>query len=119
MFETMTTGEKALIGATAIGIAALVFHKPTRNAVGLSDGRRRKRNKDQRLNYATKQAIKEEEQGEGYFKYAKVKPKVTTRYSKGKWGDNRSRAKIIEVDGMDWVMVTPKRKYRRTKKQIF
>jgi hypothetical protein len=37
MLENMTTGEKALIGATAIGIAALVFHKPTRNAVGLSD----------------------------------------------------------------------------------
>jgi hypothetical protein len=40
MLENMTTGEKALIGATAIGIAALVFHKPTRNAVGLSDGKR-------------------------------------------------------------------------------
>ena len=40
MLENMTTGEKALIGATAIGIAALVFHKPTRNAVGLSDGRK-------------------------------------------------------------------------------
>jgi len=43
MLENMTTGEKALIGATAIGIAALVFHKPTRNAVGLSDGRRAKK----------------------------------------------------------------------------
>jgi uncharacterized membrane protein len=42
MLENMTTGEKALIGATAIGIAALVFHKPTRNAVGLSDGKRKK-----------------------------------------------------------------------------
>ena len=41
MLENMTTGEKALIGATALGIAALVFHKPTRNAVGLSDGKRR------------------------------------------------------------------------------
>jgi hypothetical protein len=41
MLENMTTGEKALIGATAIGIAALVFHKPTRNAVGLSDGKRK------------------------------------------------------------------------------
>ena len=40
MLNNMTTGEKALIGATAIGIAALVFHKPTRNAVGLSDGKR-------------------------------------------------------------------------------
>ena len=40
MLENMTTGEKALIGATAIGIAALVFHKPTRNAVGLSDRRK-------------------------------------------------------------------------------
>ncbi len=43
MLENMTTGEKALIGATAIGIAALVFHKPTRNAVGLSDGRKKPR----------------------------------------------------------------------------
>ena len=37
MLENMTTGEKALIGATAVGIAALIFHKPTRNAVGLAD----------------------------------------------------------------------------------
>ncbi len=43
MLENMTTGEKALIGATAIGIAALVFHKPTRNAVGLSDGKKKPR----------------------------------------------------------------------------
>jgi hypothetical protein len=43
MLENMTTGEKALIGATAIGIAALVFHKPTRNAVGLSDGKENKK----------------------------------------------------------------------------
>ena len=43
MLENMTTGEKALIGATAIGISALVFYKPTRNAVGLSDGRRKKK----------------------------------------------------------------------------
>jgi hypothetical protein len=43
MLENMTTGEKALIGATAIGIAALVFHKPTRNAVGLADRVKSKR----------------------------------------------------------------------------
>ena len=46
----MTTGEKALIGATAIGIAALVFHKPTRNAVGLSDRSRTKKTKDLKVN---------------------------------------------------------------------
>ncbi len=39
MLENMTTEEKVIAGITAVGIAALVFHKPTRNAVGLSDGR--------------------------------------------------------------------------------
>jgi len=42
MLENMTTGEKVIAGATAVGIAALIFHKPTRNAVGLSDGKKRK-----------------------------------------------------------------------------
>jgi ribosomal protein L31E len=42
MLENMTTEEKVIAGLTAVGIAALVFHKPTRNAVGLSDGRRSK-----------------------------------------------------------------------------
>ena len=37
MLENMTTGEKVIAGATAVGIAALIFHKPTRNVVGLSD----------------------------------------------------------------------------------
>ena len=37
MLENMTTEEKVIAGITAVGIAALVFHKPTRNAVGLSD----------------------------------------------------------------------------------
>jgi hypothetical protein len=40
MLENMTTEEKVIAGITAVGIAALVFHKPTRNAVGLSDGRK-------------------------------------------------------------------------------
>lgn len=42
MLDNMTTGEKVIAGATAVGIAALIFHKPTRNAVGLSDGKRGK-----------------------------------------------------------------------------
>ncbi len=37
MLENMTREEKVIAGITAVGIAALVFHKPTRNAVGLSD----------------------------------------------------------------------------------
>jgi hypothetical protein len=37
MLENMTTEEKVIAGITAVGIAALVFHKPTRSAVGLSD----------------------------------------------------------------------------------
>jgi hypothetical protein len=41
MLENMTTEEKVIAGITAVGIAALVFHKPTRNAVGLSDGKRK------------------------------------------------------------------------------
>jgi hypothetical protein len=40
MLENLTTGEKVIAGATAVGIAALIFHKPTRNAVGLADGRK-------------------------------------------------------------------------------
>ncbi len=47
MLENMTTEEKVIAGLTAVGIAALVFHKPTRNAVGLSDRRKREKyNKD-------------------------------------------------------------------------
>jgi len=42
MLENMTTEEKVIAGLTAVGIAALIFHKPTRNAVGLSDGKRKK-----------------------------------------------------------------------------
>lgn len=37
MLDNLTTGEKVIAGATAVGIAALIFHKPTRNAVGLAD----------------------------------------------------------------------------------
>jgi hypothetical protein len=40
MLENLTTGEKVIAGATAVGIAALIFHKPTRNAVGLADKRK-------------------------------------------------------------------------------
>jgi hypothetical protein len=43
MLENLTTGEKVIAGITAVGIAALVFHKPTRNAVGLSDGKENKK----------------------------------------------------------------------------
>ncbi len=46
MLENMTTEEKVIAGITAVGIAALVFHKPTRNAVGLSDRRKRKEKLD-------------------------------------------------------------------------
>ena len=56
MLENMTTGEKVIAGATAIGIAALVFHKPTRNAVGLSDRvRNKKTRKIARIYYANNQ----------------------------------------------------------------
>jgi hypothetical protein len=47
MLENMTTEEKVIAGITAVGIAALVFHKPTRNAVGLSDGKRKNKYPDE------------------------------------------------------------------------
>jgi len=37
MLDNLTTTEKVLTGAVAIGITALIFHKPTRNSIGLSE----------------------------------------------------------------------------------
>jgi hypothetical protein len=55
MLENMTTEEKVIAGITAVGIAALVFHKPTRNAVGLSDRMRAKGQYKSNLKYVIKQ----------------------------------------------------------------
>jgi hypothetical protein len=54
----MTTEEKVIAGITAVGIAALVFHKPTRNAVGLSDSKRKRRNREVNANQQIKRIIK-------------------------------------------------------------
>ena len=46
MLDNLTTAEKVGVGAVAIGITALILHKPTRTAVGLADKKRRNAGKE-------------------------------------------------------------------------
>ena len=116
MLENLTTGEKVIAGATAVGIAALIFHKPTRNAVGLADGRKR-RNKDVRLNNITKKEIEEQKKDDYFTKYNK-NAQITTKYNNSKYPKymEGGRSKVIYVDGLEWVTLTPIRNIRRVKK---
>ena len=70
MLENMTTGEKVIAGATAVGIAALIFHKPTRNAVGLADRykfTKKRFKKMKELNLTSSAKIKRNPNGKGYI----------------------------------------------------
>ncbi len=113
MLENMTTEEKVIAGITAVGIAALVFHKPTRNAVGLSDGRRRKTS-----NINTKREVKRTIKAEidSYKNSDRKAPKITSRYKKYGTVSRPDYVEIIE-NGYPIYSIAPKRKsnYRRVK----
>jgi hypothetical protein len=54
MLDNLTTAEKVGVGAVAIGITALILHKPTRKAVGLADRSRTKKTRNLKINRKTK-----------------------------------------------------------------